>query len=280
MLDDKLRRRIAYALGGIATRKAMTKISIITVSLNSEKTIAATLRSVASQSGVDREHIVVDGGSTDGTMEIVRQNGSHLARAVSEPDRGTYDAMNKGLAMSSGDLVGFLNSDDRYVDHTVLSTVAAAYEASAADFVYGDLEMVNQDGRVVRYWQTGDIPTGGLTRSQIPHPVLFICRRLLNRITPAFDPSYRISADLKQQLILINKMRAKGVYVRRPLTRMSLGGASTAAFSGYLSGWKETARAYNELFGRGGWWYTAKKVSSKIPSLRWSRAASVRATTL
>jgi hypothetical protein len=101
---------------------------------------------------------------------------------------------------------------------------------------------------------------------------------LLHRINPAFDPSYRISADLKQQLILINKMRAKGIYVRRPLTRMSLGGASTAALSGYLSGWRETARAYNEIFGRGGWWYTAKKVSSKIPSLRWTRAGSARAT--
>jgi glycosyltransferase len=254
----------------------MTKISIITVSFNSAKTIAATLRSVATQSGVDREHIVVDGGSTDGTMEIVRQNGSHVARSVSEPDRGIYDAMNKGLAMSSGDLVGFLNSDDCYVDCTVLSDVAAAYEAGAADFVYGDLEMVNQEGRVIRYWKTGDISAEGLTRTQIPHPVLFVRRPLLRSISPAFDPSYRISGDLKQQLILINKMRARGIYVRRPLTRMSLGGASTAAFSGYLSGWRETARAYNEIFGRGGWWYTAKKVSSKIPSLRWTRPASAR----
>jgi len=258
----------------------MTKISIITVCFNSAKTIAATLRSVASQSGVDCEHIVVDGGSTDGTMEIVRQNGSHVARAVSEPDRGIYDAMNKGLAMSSGDLVGFLNSDDCYVDRTVLADVAAAYETGSADFVYGDLEMVNRDGRIVRYWKSGEIPAGGLTRTQIPHPVLFVRRPLLHGITPAFDPSYRISADLKQQLILINKMRAKGVYVRRSLTRMSLGGASTAAFSGYLSGWKETARAYNEIFGRGGWWYTAKKVSSKIPGIRWARAGSARSTSL
>jgi len=261
-----------------AMRRVMTKISVITVSFNSAKTIAATLRSVASQSGVAREHIVVDGGSTDATMEIVRQHGSHVAHAVSEPDQGIYDAMNKGLAMSSGDLVGFLNSDDCYIDRAVLSDVAAAYEASTADFVYGDLEMVNQDGRVVRYWKTGEIPAGGLTATQIPHPVLFVRRSLLHRITPAFDPSYRISADLKQQLILINKMRATGIYVRRPLTRMSLGGASTAALSGYFSGWRETARAYNEIFGRGGWWYTAKKVSSKIPSLRWTRAAATRTT--
>jgi glycosyltransferase len=246
----------------------MTTISVITVSFNSVKTIAATLRSVAAQSHVDREHIIVDGASTDDTMAIVRQHGSQISRSISEPDRGIYDAMNKGLAMATGELVGFLNSDDRYADANVLSDVTAAYDSNECDFVYGDLHMIDRHGRLVRDWKTGNIPPAGLTGTQIPHPVLFVRRQLLNCIRPAFDPSYRISADLKQQLILINKMRAKGVYIGRPLVLMSIGGASTGDISGYLSGWRETARAYNEIFGRGGWWYTAKKVSSKVKSLR------------
>ena len=103
---------------------------------------------------------------------------------------------------------------------------------------------------------------------QIPHPALFVRRSLLNKINPPFDPSYRISADLKQQLIFINKLRSKGVYISRPLTRMSMGGASTEGFRSYVAGWKESAQAYNEVFGKGGWWFTARKVFSKLKSLR------------
>jgi glycosyltransferase involved in cell wall biosynthesis len=246
----------------------VTKVSIVTVCFNSAKTIAQTLASVANQLGVEQEHIIVDGGSTDATMTIVRELGSTVSRSISEPDRGIYDAMNKGLDLATGDLIAFLNSDDRYADANVLAEVVAAFDSGRCDFVYGDLQMINNDGQVVRHWKTGDIPATGLAGTQIPHPVLFIRRQLLSQLKPAFDPSYRISADLKQQLILINKMRAKGVYVRRPLALMSMGGASTAHLSGYMAGWRETVRAYNEIFGGGGWWFTAKKVTSKVSSLR------------
>ena len=251
----------------------MTTISIVTVCFNSAKTITATLRSVAEQSHKEREHIVVDGGSTDQTMALVRAHGEHVTHAVSEPDRGIYDAMNKGVRLASGELIGFLNSDDCYSDSQVLSDVAKACTMTGAAFVYGDLDMIGQGGRVVRRWRTGEIGTGCLKGRQIPHPVLWVRREWMLRLSPPFDPSYRISADLKQQLMLINKMGARGTYVRRPLARMEMGGASTAAFSGYLTGWRETARAYNEIFGRGGWWFTARKVSSKLPSLRWGRSA-------
>src|SRR5262249_10159775 len=146
------------------------------VSYNSAATIADTLRSVAAQQHPDVEHLIVDGASKDDTMAIVRREGAHVARAVSEPDKGIYDAMNKGLAMASGDLVAFLNSDDRYADPQVLSDVAKAYEAGACDYVYGDLQMVNRSGQVVRDWKTGEVPAGGLRGTQIPHPVLFVRR--------------------------------------------------------------------------------------------------------
>jgi glycosyltransferase len=246
----------------------MTKISVITVCFNSAATITGTLNSVASQTGVEYEHIVVDGASTDGTMSIVRAFGTSIARCISEPDRGIYDAMNKGLGLARGELVTFLNSDDRYTDPQVLADVVAAFESGDHGFVYGDLKMVNDQGQVVRHWKTGVIPDQGLSGTQIPHPTLFVCRGLLQSIEPAFDPSYRISADLKQQLILINRMGAKGAYVRRPLVLMSMGGTSTAGLSSYIAGWQESARAYNDVFGAGGWWFTARKVASKVSGLR------------
>jgi glycosyltransferase len=246
----------------------MTKISVVTVCFNSASTITGTLKSVADQIGAEYEHIVVDGASTDETMSIVRAFGNSVAKSISERDRGIYDAMNKGVAMATGDLVTFLNSDDQYADDHVLSDVVAAFESGDHGFVYGDLKMVNDRGQLVRHWRTGVIPEGGLGGMQIPHPALFVARRLLQRIKPAFDPDYRISADLKQQLILINRMGAMGTYVRRPLVLMRTGGASTAGLSSYISGWRESTRAYNDVFGAGGWWFTAKKVASKVTSLR------------
>ena len=203
-------------------------------------------------------------------MEIVRghTSGGSL-RWISEADQGIYDAMNKGVALATGELIGFLNSDDRYTDEHVLSDIVTAYRSTGCDFVYGDLHMVNRQGRLVRHWRSGAIPPTGLSGSQIPHPTLFVRRQLLNQLDPPFDPRYRISADLKQQLILINRMRARGTYIPRPLTQMRTGGTSTRNLSGYLIGWRESARAYNEVFGGGGGWYTLKKVISKTRGIRW-----------
>lgn len=248
----------------------MTPISVVTVCFNSARSIEQTLDSVAQQQNVLLEHIIVDGLSTDDTMSIVRNRQAADARVrwISEADRGIYDAMNKGAALATGEFVGFLNSDDRYADERVLADVVATSRLTGCDFVYGDLHMVNGQGRVVRHWKSGAIPPTGLSGTQIPHPTLFIRRRLLTQLAPSFDPSYRISADLKQQLIIINKLGAKGAYIRRPLACMRLGGASTRGLAGYLLGWRESARAYNEVFGGGGSWYTLKKVISKTKGIR------------
>lgn len=244
------------------------KISVVTVCFNSAKTIADTLQSVARQSHPEVEHVIVDGGSTDGTVALVQASASRSTRIVSGSDDGIYDAMNKGLALVTGDLVAFLNSDDYYIDSGVLSDVATACEAGNADFVYGDIRMVNAGGETVRNWRTGPIPDGGFTAGQIPHPAFFVRKPVLDTLSPAFDPKYRIASDLKQQLILINQRGARGVYLQRPLVIMRIGGASTGKLSSYLAGWKESALAYNEVFGSGGSWYTARKVLSKVRSLR------------
>jgi glycosyltransferase involved in cell wall biosynthesis len=243
------------------------KASIVTACFNSAATITDTLRSVAGQSHPDVEHVIVDGGSSDATLALVREHGARVGPCVSERDRGTYDAMNKGLALASGDFVGFLNSDDMYADGEVLTEVARAFE-QGCHFVYGDIDMIDNHGGLVRRWRAGPLAAGRLGRRQLPHPAFFVRRDWLARLEPAFDISLRIAADLKQQLILVDKLGASGHYLGRPLARMRVGGASTASLSNMLAGWRESRRAYDDVFGSGGWWYTVGKVSSKLGSIR------------
>ena len=244
------------------------KVSVVTVSYNSASTIADTLHSVSGQSYANIEHVIIDGASKDETLRVVQEHGLHVATLVSEPDKGIYDAMCKGFARTTGEVIAFLNSDDCYVDSEVIADVVAALQASKADYAYGDIRMIDDTGKLKRQWKTGRVQPGKLTAKQIPHPALFVCRNQLEKIDPVFDASYRISADLKQQLILVNKLMAQGVYVPRSLVNMRVGGASTADFGSYLKGWKESARAYDEVFGRGGGWYTFLKVASKLKGVR------------
>jgi glycosyltransferase involved in cell wall biosynthesis len=243
------------------------KFSIITPCYNSEITIAKTLDSICNQKYKNFEHIIIDGGSTDGTASIVHSRRSKNLIFFSESDDGIYDAMNKGFSHSSGDVVCFLNSDDFYIDDNVLLDVHAAFLNENLDFVYGDLLMVDSKGVVKRTWITGDDCSYLLNGRQIPHPVLFVRRDVLLKIDPVFDSSYKIAADLKQQLIFVNKFHSTGFYIKRPLTVMRLGGASTRGFLSYAQGWIESRRAYNETFGSGGLLFTIRKTVSKLSGL-------------
>jgi glycosyltransferase len=247
------------------------KISIITVCKDSANTIYGTLHSVAQQTYPDIEHIIIDGASIDNTLSVIQRYGTHAKTVVSEPDKGIYDAMNKGLLYANGDIVAFLNADDIYCDSEVLSDVAKAFESNGIDFVYGDLLMVNDKDKVVRNWKSDEITSTGLSGTQIPHPVLFVKRTLLNKIEPSFDSTYKIAADLKQQLILINRLKARGYYIKRSLVYMAIGGASTNGLKSFLVGWRESRRAYNEIFRHGGTIFTIKKVISKFRGLHWTQ---------
>ncbi|MBQ0958347.1 glycosyltransferase [Ideonella sp. 4Y11] len=243
------------------------KISIVTVTKNSARTLERTMRSVLGQRHPDVEHLIKDAGSTDNTRELA-QSVSASAIVINQADRGIYDAMNQGFAACTGEVVAFLNSDDHYADDQVLAEVAAAFERSGADYVYGDVEMTDAQGQVVRRWVTTDACLRRLRAAQIPHPALFVRRSVLAQLSGPFDPSYRISADLKQQLLLINRMQVKGHYLPRTLAVMEIGGASTSGVRAYWRGWQESRRAYNEVEGRGGSLYVARKVLSKLPGFR------------
>jgi len=243
-------------------------ISIVTVTWNSDKTIQDCLNSVSRQSYKKNNHIIIDGMSTDDTKGIINYNIEKVGIFISEPDGGIYEALNKGFALALGDIVGILHSDDVFYDDEVLDKVVMAFNDQDVDYVYGDIEMIDAGGRLVRYWKTGLLLDGKIKSTQIPHPALFLSRKLIERMDPVFDSSYRIAADLKQQLYFANILNAKGKYIPSPLVKMKVGGTSTANFQAYFEGWKESRRAWNEIHGKGGALYVFKKIVSKLKGLK------------
>jgi glycosyltransferase len=246
----------------------LPSISIVTATWNSDQTLQECFDSISRQSYKYFDHIIIDGVSTDDTLKIIKNNIEKICIFKSEPDRGIYDALNKGFALSVGDVVGILHSDDVFYDDEVLSKVAMAFCDPEIDYVYGDIEMIDRGGRLVRYWKAGLLESGKIKSTQIPHPALFLSRRLIQRMDPIFDSSYRIAADLKQQLIFANILNAKGKYINLPLVKMRVGGTSTANFKAYLEGWRESRRAWNEVHGSGGGLYVFKKLLSKLKGLK------------
>jgi glycosyltransferase involved in cell wall biosynthesis len=239
------------------------KFSVITVTLNSEKSIVGCINSVADQRDVAVEHIVKDGISTDKTLEMVLQAQSQVS-LYSQKDDGIYDAMNQGFHLCSGDIVSFLNSDDVYYSSSALADVFHAFVNNDCDFVYGDVVIVNKDGAIIRNYTTGDVANNARHLFQIPHPALFVKREVLGGFAGPFDSTYRIAADLKLQLQLMNNSWLKGVYLNRVVVVMQHGGESSRSFKNIISGWIESRRAYNEVCGSGGFLYTLNKVLGKL----------------
>lgn len=206
----------------------MTKISIITATRNCVGTVAECLASVAGQTYPHREHIVIDGASRDGTLEVLETWRAQLAVLVSEPDRGSYDALNKGIARASGEVVGLLNADDLYAGPGVLARIAAAFADPSVAAVYGDLVYVNQadTGRVIRYWRAGPYHPRRLARGWMPpHPTLYLRRDLYER-HGGFGLGYRIAADYDLMLRVLSRINGQVVYLPEVLVRMRLGGTS------------------------------------------------------
>jgi len=248
--------------------KSNVKISVVTVTWNSAPTLQKCIDSIARQTYPNLEHVVVDGASSDGTLCLIKKNIDKIDVFISERDNGIYDALNKGFKLSTGDVVGILHSDDFYYDEFVLEKVAEAFKDSSIDYVYGDVQMINSRGGQVRYYKADPLITGTIRSTQLPHPSLFLSRRLIRRLEPPFDSSYRISADVKQQLIFANILGAKGKYISSPLVKMRIGGTSTGNLQAYFDGWKESKRAWNEVHGSGGTMYVLRKVISKLKGLR------------
>lgn len=222
------------------------KISIVTPCFNSCKTIAQTIESVLAQDCEDVEYIVIDGGSTDGTADIVRSYGDKITNFVSEADSGIYEAMNKGVKMASGDVVGIVNSDDFYPDNGVLSKVMDMFKASDTQTLYGDLVYVDggDTDKVVRRWRSGEYRAGSFRWGwHPPHPSFFVRREVYERLG-YFKEELRISADYELMLRFLHFGGVSTVYMHDVLVKMRTGGVSGAGLSARKMAYEEDKKAW------------------------------------
>lgn len=207
------------------------KISVITVARNSEKTIEETLSSVAHQSYLDVEHILVDGGSSDATIEIIKKYRRSNLNFLSEADEGIYDAMNKGFRLAGGEVIGFLNSDDFYFDSFVLEKVAFAFQDESIEACFADLIYITRDkSSVSRYWKSNPFKKGDFAKGWCPpHPTFYIRKSALQRLG-FFDQSYKLAADVEFMMRYLEVGNVKSVYIPSTLVCMRLGGATNQSF--------------------------------------------------
>lgn len=224
------------------------KVSIITVCLNSEKTVEDTIQSVSQQTHQNVEHIVVDGDSMDGTLEILYRYHNQLSKLVSEPDSGIYDAMNKGLLLASGDIICFLNADDAYSHSGVLALIERTMKSENLDALYGDVAFFHTDHphQVVRRYRSARFRPSRIAWGWMPaHPALFLHRRVFDRIG-LFKTDYQIAGDFEFIARAFHSGALRYHYQPEVLVHMRTGGASTAGVRNTLLLNREVLRACRE----------------------------------
>lgn len=216
------------------------KISIITACYNSGATVADTLMSVSGQRYGSVEHIIVDGGSTDDTLALVEKYGRRVSRVVSGPDAGIYDAINKGITVAGGDIIGILHADDVYYDDSILEKVACAIEKENADSCYGDLIYVARGNiaKTVRYWRSGAYRRERFKMGWMPPHPAFFCRRRLYEELGLYNPDFPLAGDYELMLRFLYRHKRSSAYIPELLVRMRTGGTSQP--------WSYTVRAIGE----------------------------------
>ncbi|WP_204758421.1 glycosyltransferase family 2 protein [Halomonas urmiana] len=220
-------------------------ISVITACFNSQATIGEAIATLKRQRWPHIEHVVIDGASKDDTVAVARQTLGEGDVLVSEPDRGIYDALNKGIDRASGEVVGFLHSDDLYAHDEVLSRVAACFEDPTVGAVYGDLQYVDaaDTGRVIRHWTSGAFSHGKLKRGWMPpHPTFFMRRELYQELG-GFDLGYQIAGDYDALLRYLASEKVKVTYLPEVLVKMRVGGASNGSLKQILRKSREDVAA-------------------------------------
>ena len=241
------------------------KISLITVTHQSASTLVDTIESVRRQNCNELEYIVVDGGSDDGTIELLKKSEDVVTHWISEPDKGIYDAMNKGLALANGDVVGFLHADDWLASDHILSEIKGHFMAFAPHFLYGDLEYVSgsEPPRVVRYWQSKPFRSALLRQGWMPpHPTVYVQRDFFQQVG-VFDTSYRISADYDWLLRAFSQPSARCDYLPKVMVQMRTGGVSNRSLKSLMVKSSEDYKALRRS-GVGGMATLFMKNASKV----------------
>jgi glycosyltransferase involved in cell wall biosynthesis len=243
----------------------MIKISVITAVYNRAEFVCDAVRSLQNQTWPNIEHLVIDGASTDETLNVLYKCLDEHTILVSEPDDGMYHAINKGIALSSGDVIGLLHSDDFYADDYVLESVAEAFANPKVQAVYGDLDYVGQTNplNIIRCWRSGDYTPEKLKYGWMPpHPTLFLRRSVIER-WGVFDTSFKISADYDAILRYFSRGEIQPFYVPRVFIKMRLGGNSNKSLAKI---WLKTREDYIALRNNevGGFWTLLNKNFRKI----------------
>lgn len=222
------------------------KISIITITYNSEATIEQTIQSVLSQSYPDIEYIIVDGQSTDATLEIVNTYKNQISKIVSEKDKGLYDALNKGIAMASGDVIGLLHSDDFYIHERVVENYASVFIKEQADAVYSDLYYVDKSNtdKIIRKWKSGTYHHDDFVNGWMPpHPTFFVKKDLYKKFG-VFNLDFKSAADYELMLRFIHKHKINLSYLPEYTIKMRLGGKSNKNIQNRVNANLEDRRAW------------------------------------
>lgn len=221
------------------------KISVITAVYNRRNTLADSVTSLQAQTHENFEHVVMDAGSTDGSLEILNQLSDPRMSLTSKRDAGIYDALNKGMQRATGDVIGLMHSDDVFASPLVLELVARAFEDSDVDAVYGDLQYVSakDPDRIIRHWTAGEFSASKLKRGWMPpHPSLYVRKSVVDR-WGGYDISYQIAADYDAVLRWFGKGRVRAKYVPEVFVKMRVGGESNRSIERVLQKSREDYRA-------------------------------------
>ena len=224
------------------------KISIITVSFNSVITIKDTIKSVISQDYNNIEYIIIDAGSNDGTIDVIKEYEEHISYFSSEYDNGIYEGMNKGIAAAKGDVIGIINSDDFYPNSFVISNVVKTFEKKRCDAVYGDLLYVKffDINKIVRYWQAGEYTVKKIKNGwMLPHPTFFVKKYLYDKYG-YYNTDLKTAADYEMILKLLYRYNVKTIYIPMILVTMRIGGASNSSILNRIRANKEDGLAWTK----------------------------------
>ncbi|MDR2410697.1 MAG: glycosyltransferase [Bacteroidales bacterium] len=240
-------------------------ISLITTCYNSGKTVERTIQSVMSQSYNNIEYIVVDGASTDGSVEIIKHYVEGITHFVSESDNGIYEAINKGIRLATGDVIGLLHSDDVFYSRDVLAKIADVFSQSQTDIVYGNGIYVSpkHPEKIIRNWISGEYRKKKIEQGWLPlHPTVYVKRKVFDRCG-LYDESYKIASDSDMLVRMLYKNSFEIYYLNEYIVRMCMGGISTS-FKSQIYKWKEDIRMYRSHSFHP-YWTLGKKILSKIP---------------
>lgn len=220
-------------------------VSIITATYNSAATLRDCLQSVAMQSYAPIEHIIIDGASKDDSLSIA-QSFAHIAQVHSAKDQGIYDAMNKGIAHATGDIIGILNSDDFYVDERVIQDIVTVFENSNCDVVYADLQYVDREhtDKIIRTWKSGTMQQHSFLYGWMPpHPTVFVRRKVYEQ-HGAFNLSLKSAADYEFMLRILYKEKCSVAYLPKTIVKMRDGGQSNQSIKHRIFANREDKKAW------------------------------------